>query len=212
MMPILGMGTRRKSEKGTSLVDALLTRTQQRVLGILFGQPQRSFYANELIRAAGTGSGAVQRELTRLTESGLIQRTRIGQQTHFQANGQSPLFGELRSIVLKTVGLAEPLRDALKPLRARVRAAFVFGSVAKGTDQAGSDIDLMVIADDLTTGDLFRTLEPATKALGRPVNPTVYTLAEFHRGLRARNAFLTRTMDGPRVWVIGSEDDLASRA
>jgi hypothetical protein len=110
---------------------------------VLFGQPHRSFYASELIRDAGTGSGAAQRELARLENSGLIVARRIGNQGHYQANTASPLFVELRSIVLKTVGLAEPLRDALKPLASDIRAAFIYGSVAKAAGQAGSDIDFM---------------------------------------------------------------------
>jgi predicted nucleotidyltransferase len=137
------------------------------VLRVLYGQPERSFYASELIRHAGTGSGAAQRELARLEESGLIVARRIGHQKHYQANAASPLFHELRNIVLKTVGLAEPLRDALKPLSEAIRAAFVFGSVAKGTDQAGSDIDLMVVSDSLTYGEVFGALERVSRMLGR---------------------------------------------
>jgi len=109
---------------------------------VLFGQPQRSFYASELIRDAGTGSGAAQRELARLEGRGLVVARRIGNQKHYQANAASPLFAELRSMVLKTVGLAELLRDALKPMTRDIRAAFVYGSVAKASDQAASDIDL----------------------------------------------------------------------
>ena len=115
------------------------------------GQPERSFYASELIREAGTGSGAAQRELAKLEESGLIVARSIGHQKHYQANAASPLFSEFRNIVLKTVGLAEPLRAALKPLSSAIRAAFVYGSVAKATDQSASDIDLMIVSDSLTT-------------------------------------------------------------
>src|SRR5262249_36975991 len=136
IVPTLGLKSSGRSRRRKSLADALLTKTQQRVLGTLFGQPDRSFYASELIREAGTGSGAAQRDLARLEESGLIVSRRIGHQKHYQANAASPLFSELRNIVLKTVGLAEPLRDALKPLASAIRAAFVYGSVAKATDQA----------------------------------------------------------------------------
>lgn len=206
--PILGVtvGSRRSHRK--SLADALFTKTQQRVLGVLFGQPERSFYASELIRDAGTGSGAAQRELARLEESGLIVAWRIGHQKHYRANAASPLFSELRNIVLKTVGLAEPLRDALKPVASAIRAAFVYGSVAKVTDQAGSDIDLMVVSDSLTYGEVFGVLERASRTLGRPVNPTVYSRAEFSKRARDGNAFLVRVLEQPKLWVIGSEDDL----
>jgi predicted nucleotidyltransferase len=207
IMPILGFRTgSRRSRK--SLADALFTKTQQRVLGVLFSQPDRSLYASELIREAGTGSGAAQRELARLEKSGLIITRRIGNQKHYQANAASPLFFELRNIVLKTVGLAEPLRDALKPAAATIRAAFVYGSVAKATDQSGSDIDLMVISDGLTYGDVFGALERVSRALGRRVNPTVYSAIEFSKRAKAENAFVTRVLAGPKLWVIGSENDL----
>lgn len=207
-MPILGehKSTRRSARK--SLADALFTRTQQRVLRFLFGQPERSFYASELIREARTGSGAAQRELARLEASGLLVSRRVGNQKHFQADASSPLFAELRSIVLKTVGLAEPLRQALKPVALNVRAAFVYGSTAKAEDRAGSDIDLMVVSDTLTYADVFGALEKVSHALGRQVNPTVYTVAEFAKRARRENAFVTRVLAGPKVWVIGSEHDL----
>src|SRR6185436_1211681 len=205
---ILGAkGVSRRSRR-KSLADALLTKTQQRVLGVLFGQPERSFYASELIRNAGTGSGAAQRELAKLEGSGLIVARRIGHQKHYQANPASPLFSELRSIVLKTVGLAEPLRDALKPLSSAIRAAFVYGSVAKATDQSASDIDLMIVSDNLTYGEIFGALERVTRTVGRKINPTVYTAAEFSRRARTESAFVTRVLEQPKLWVIGSEDDL----
>ena len=207
-MPILGSRVGRRKSHRKSLADALFTKTQQRVLGVLFGQPERSYYASELIREAGTGSGAAQRELARLEQSGLIVARRIGNQKHYQANAASPLYSELRNIVLKTVGLAEPLRDALKPLSSSIRAAFVYGSVAKATDQSASDIDLMIISDALTYGDVFGALERLTRTVGRKVNPTVYTVAEFSKRARTENVFVTRVLEQPKLWLIGSEDDL----
>jgi predicted nucleotidyltransferase len=204
----LGSTKKSASTRRKSLADALFTKTQQRVLGVLFGDPDRSFYASELIRTAGTGSGAAQRELAKLEESGLVVTRRIGHQKHYQADATSPLFTELRSIILKTVGLAEPLRAALKPLTPAIRAAFVYGSVAKTEDRSASDIDLMIISDSLTYGEVFGALERAAKSLGRPVNPTVYTEAEFSKRSREENAFVTRVMEQPKIWVIGSADDL----
>ena len=205
IVPILGMTKRARSSR-QGLADALFTRTQQRVLGMLFGQPDRSFYANELVRAAG--SGAAQRELARLQLAGLIVGRRIGRQKHYEANRESPLFEELRSMVLKTVGLAEPLRHALGPLSAEIRAAFVYGSVARQADRSASDIDLMVISDTLTYADLFRALDRAAKAVGRQVNPTIYSAAEFTKRTSNENAFVTRVLQQPKVWIIGSERDL----
>ena len=188
----------------------MFTKTQQRVMRVLFGQPERSFYASELIRDAGTGSGAAQRELAKLEGSELIVAPRIGHQKHYQANAASPLHSELRNIVLKTVGLAEPLRDALKPVSSAIRAAFVYGSVAKATDQSASDIDLMIISDTLTYGEVFGALEKVTRIVGRKVNPTVYTSAEFSKRARKENGFMTRVLQQPKLWVIGSEDGASS--
>jgi predicted nucleotidyltransferase len=147
------------------LADALFSTTQQRVLGLIFGQPERSFYATELIGLTRGGSGAVQRELARLEESGLVTVRRLGTQKHYQANPDSPLFAELCGILRKTVGLAEPLREALAPLSRRIVAAFVYGSVAKGADTSTSDIDLMVVSDSLSYADVFGALEPISAAL-----------------------------------------------
>jgi predicted nucleotidyltransferase len=208
IMPTLGARPVSRGSNRHSLADALFTKTQQRVLRVLFGQPDRSFYASELIRDAGTGSGAAQRELARLEDSGLIVARRIGNQRHYQANAESPLFGELRNIVLKTVGLAEPLREALKPVASDIRAAFVYGSIAKATDQSASDIDLMVVSDSLRYSDVFGALDKASRTLGRHVNPTVYSAAEFSKRAKNENAFITRVLEGPKVWVIGSQNDL----
>jgi predicted nucleotidyltransferase len=212
IMPILGIKAGHRRARRKSLADALFTTTQQRVMRVLFGQPERSFYASELIRDAGTGSGAAQRELAKLEGSGLIVGRRIGHQKHYQTNAASPLYSELRNIVLKTVGLAEPLRDALKPLSSAIRAAFVYGSVPKATDQSASDIDLMIISDGLTHGEVFGALERVTRTVGRKINPTVYTPAEFSKRARTENAFVTRVLEQPKLWVIGSEDDLTVAA
>jgi predicted nucleotidyltransferase len=208
IVPILGMTRKAPRRSRKSLADALFTRTQQRVLGVLFGQPDRSFYASELIRTAGTGSGAAQRELARLEDSGLIVSRRVGHQKHYQANTQAPLFDEVRGIVLKTIGLAEPLRATLKLLSPAIRAAFVYGSVAKATDRAASDIDLMIISDSLSYGEVFGVLERAARQLGRQVNPTVYTAEEFAKRARGENAFVTRVLEQPKIWIVGGENDL----
>jgi predicted nucleotidyltransferase len=201
-------GAPSRQRRQTGLADALFSTTQQRVLGLLFGQPERSFYASELIALVGAGSGAVQRELARLEQSGLVTVRRLGTQKHFQANPDSPLFGELSSIARKTVGLAEPLRDALTPFATRIVAAFVFGSVAKRKDTAASDVDLMVVSDRLTYADVFEALEAVSSKLGRTINPTVYIRREFAKRRREGNAFLTRVLTQPKLWILGTEDDL----
>lgn len=142
------------------MADALFSGTQQRVLGYLFGQPERSFFANELIHLAGAGSGAVQRELKRLADCGLVTVRRIGNQKHFQANPQAPIYQELCIITQKTFGLANPLMEALKPIEAEIEAAFVYGSVAKGKDTASSDIDLMIVPE--RCGESWITVRPTS--------------------------------------------------
>jgi len=193
---------------GEGLADALFSTTQQRVLGLLFGQPERSFYATELIGRTGGGSGAVQRELVRLESSGLVTVRQLGSQKHYQANPESPVYQELVGIASKTVGLAGPLREALASLAPRIVAAFVYGSVAKRRDTTRSDIDLMVVSDKLTYGDVFGALEAVGSRLGRTVNPTVYSRKELARRVKEDNAFVKRVLQQPKVWVIGSERDL----
>lgn len=218
-MPKLGinmpnMGTKPKSristvQQRTSLADALFSTIQQRVLAYLFGQPVRSFFATELIKLAGGGSGAVQRELARLADSGLVTVTRIGTQKHFQANPTSPIFAELCAIAQKTVGLVEPLREALAPLAKRITAAFVFGSVAKRSDTATSDIDVLVLSGSVDYADVFAVLQSAEMKLGRTVNPTVYTPANWRKKRKEGNAFVVKVSAQSKLFLIGTENDLA---
>lgn len=192
------------------LADALFAKVQRRVLGVLFGNAGRSFYANELIALARSGTGAVQRELRRLEASGLVTVTRVGNQKHYQANPGSPVFEELRALVLKTVGLADVLRAALAPVAQDIRGAFVYGSIAQGHDTAASDIDLMVISDRVTHADLFAALEQATAQLGRKVAPTIYSPKELAKRVKQENAFVTRVLAQPKLWLIGDERALAA--
>jgi len=208
-MPNMGMKAKAAPPPPrTSLADALFSSTQQRVLAYLFGQPERSFFATELIGLAGGGSGAVQRELASLAQSGLVTVTRIGTQKHYQANPASPIHAELCSIARKTVGLAEPLREALAPLAKRIAAAFVFGSVAKRSDTAASDIDVLVLSDSVDYADAFAALQTAEAKLGRTVNPTVYTPADWRKKHRNGNAFVTKVAAQPKLFLIGTEEAL----
>jgi len=186
------------------MADALFTSTQRRVLGLLFGQPERSFYATEVIGRVRAGSGAVQRELRKLAESGLVTVSRKGNQKHYQANADSPIYPELRALVRKTVGLADPLRTALEPLQERILLAFVYGSVAKGSQTAQSDIDLLLVSDALTLETLYAALAPAEKVLGRAVHPTLYTSAEYEHRLRTANPFLERVLAGDTIPLLGT--------
>ena len=207
-MPNMGIGHHSEATH-PSLLDALFAGTKQRVLALLFGQPSRSFYATELIGLAESGSGAVQRELAKLAESGLVSVKALGNQKHFQANADSPIFAELCGIFQKTVGLADPLREALAPLANEIAAAFVYGSVAKKQDTASSDIDLMLLSDRVSYADIYMALESASKTLGRTINPTILTRKDFKKRLSSQESFLTRVLEQPKIWVIGGEHELA---
>lgn len=194
----------------TGLADALFSKVQQRVLSVLFGQPDRSFYSREIIRLAHSGVGAVQRELMRLETAGLVTVVRIGNQKHYQANGAAPIFSELRGIVLKTFGLATVLQQALAGLSDRIRIAFIFGSVARGEDTARSDVDVLIIADALGYPEVYAALAVVEPQLGRPVNPTLYDEADWRRKQAEGSAFVTRVWAQPKIWIVGSEDELGS--
>jgi predicted nucleotidyltransferase len=197
-------------KSGHSLADALFTTTQQRVLGALFGQPQRSFTVTELIALTGAGSGAAQRELARLTASGLLTVRPIGNQKHYQANPASPIHDELVGIMQKTVGFADPLRQALAPLAKKIAAAFVYGSVARRNDTAVSDIDLMIVSDELGYADVMLALHSMQERLGREINPTIYSRSELAKRVRNRNAFVRNVLAQPKLWLIGGENDLGT--
>ncbi len=201
---------RTKSRPATGLAGALFSMTQQRTLGLLFGQPDRRFFANELIGLTGSGSGAVQRELLRLTDSGLVTATRIGGRRYFQANPAAPLFEELRSIVLKTVGAAEPLKTVLAPIASRIQLAVIYGSVAKGRETASSDLDLLVVSDELTLEQLYAALASAERQLSRKVNVTLYGGGEFQRRRRGGHPFLDRVLAGDHIVLTGSIDGAAT--
>ncbi|MGH8203304.1 MAG: transcriptional regulator [Steroidobacteraceae bacterium] len=203
-MPNMGIA---KSKPRTGLADALFSVSQQRVLARFFGQPGRSYYANELISATGGGSGAIQRELAKLERSGLIIAERRGAQKHYKANPASPLYEELCGIVRKTVGLVEPLREALQPYAGKIKAAFVYGSVAKRQDTVSSDVDLMIISDDLDFATLVKPIMSVEEILGRAVNPNLFKTDEFARRRREPDSFIARVMQLPKLWIVGDEPD-----
>lgn len=191
----------------SALADALFNSTQQRVLGLLFGQPDRSFFVNQIIALANSGRGAVQRELGRLAESKLATVSKVGNQKHYQANHGAPFFHELCGIIQKTVGLEQPIRAALEPFEDKIYKAFLFGSVAKREDTAMSDIDILIITDEMTLETAHAALEAAEKSLARRVNPTLYTLDEFRHQKSAREGFLARVLEGSHSVLMGPVND-----
>ena len=211
----MGMGEVTSSENASgrmdgpgvsALADALFASTQQRVLALLFGQPDREFFVTEIIGLAGSGRGAVQRELARLDGSGLAVVSRVGNRKLYRANRESPLFDEICSIVRKTVGLERRICEALEPLADRLILALLFGSVVRRADTAASDIDLLLVSDDLTLEAVYTALAPVEDLLGRRVNPTLYTPAEFRQRRAAKTGFLTRVLQEPHIVLVGSLD------
>nr|WP_260295290.1 nucleotidyltransferase domain-containing protein [Sedimenticola hydrogenitrophicus] len=185
----------------TNIGDALFTKTQQRVLGLLFGRPQQSFYLNELVRMAGVGKGSVMRELEKLRAAGLLTVTRIGNQNHYQANAENPIFAELKGIAQKSFGLVDIVGSALRPLLDEIELALIYGSMAKGAEHAGSDIDLLLVSDSLSYGAVMEVLVEAETQLGRTINPTLYTPREFAERKRKQQHFITRLMGQQVLWI-----------
>jgi predicted nucleotidyltransferase len=195
-----------------SIADALFAGTRKRVLSLLFGQPDRAFGTSELIGLVGAGSGAVQRELDRFAMAGLLTTTTVGRQKSYRANGTSPIFGELRGIVEKTAGVADAVRRALATLGSRLRLAVLYGSVAKETDRAASDVDVLLVGDGLTLEDAYSALEPAERNLGRRISPTIYTIDEFERRRAAGKPFVTKVLGGRHIVLLGNVNgDISAR-
>ena len=187
----------------SAIGDALFTKTQQRVLGLLYGKPEQSYYLNEIVRLAAVGKGSVNRELDKLCAAGLLTVSRQGNQNHYQANANNPIFNELKAITQKTFGVVDIIKAALALLLSQLNCAFIYGSVAQGTEHAGSYIDLMLVGDDMSYSEVMELLAPAEKQLGRTINPTLYTVAEFTDRKNSHQPFITRVIEQPKLWLMG---------
>ena len=192
----------------SKLGEALFTTTQRNVLSLLYAHPEKSFYTKEIIRLTGMGVATIKRELDRMLAAGILSFTKIGNQHHYQANPECPIYQELLSIVRKTFGIADVLKSVLKPVENKIDMAFVYGSIAKNTETTGSDIDLLVASESLAYADLMTVLISAEKTLGRPVNPSIYTAEQIKNRLKEKNAFITKVMEQPKIWIKGSENDI----
>ena len=192
-------------------LDALLPKTRQGILAATLVQPEKAWYASELAHRLGVPSSSLQRELHDLSEAGILKTYRQGRMVYYQANRDSPVFLDLRGLLLKTAGLVDVLAQALNPVAAKVATAFVYGSIAAGREESDSDIDLMVVGQ-VSPEDLALPLRRARESLGREINPTVYTPAEFQRKHAANDPFLTQLLDKPRLVVLGNKDELGKVA
>lgn len=192
-----------------SIGSALFSESQSRLFLWLFGQPERSYHMSELRRLTGLGSASLQRELNRLARVGLVDSERVGNLRRFQANPESPVFTELVSLTRKTLGIEPLLRDALQPLRTKIHTAWIYGSVAKQTDTARSDIDLMLVGEQLTLGAVLECLLPLEAELGRKINPSCYTPDEFERRRAEPDSFVNRVLAQPILPLIGGDNEPA---
>lgn len=188
--------------------DALFSKVQQRVMALLFGQPERSFYTSEILRLVDSGVGAVDRELSRLQHCGLLTVERIGNQKHYRANKAAPIFDDLRGLLEKTVNVTEPLKKSFEPHASGILAAFVFGSVAKGSDTADSDVDILVIGDALNYSDLYNAAQEAELKLKRPVHPLFMSLQDWQRHAADDGSVMNKISQSPKLFFIGSDNEL----
>lgn len=197
------MGTQPSDRIG----EVLFGRTRRAVLALLYGHADEEFYLRQIIRAAGVGQGSMQRELKMLVESGLVLRRALGRQVYFRADPDSPVYKELRGLLLKTAGVADVLREALAPLAVRIEVAFVYGSIARGDERRASDVDIMVVGE-ASFAEVSQALGPAQQRLGREVNPTVYSPAEYKKKLAAGHHFLSSVTERDKVFLLGDEHDI----
>jgi predicted nucleotidyltransferase len=192
-------------------LDALFPPTRQGILAAALVQPQKAWYGSELAKRLGVPSSSLQRELVKLTRAGLLKSYRRGRMVFYQANTQSPLYPELRGLLLKTAGLVDVLATALKPLAAKLHLVFVYGSIASGSEQSDSDVDLMVVGC-VSPIELSLPLRRARDIVGRDINPHLYTVVEFAKKRAAKDHFLTSVLDKPKLFVLGNKDELDEAA
>ncbi len=179
---------------------------RRRVLALLLMHPEQSFHVREIARITGKPAGTLYRELNALAQAGLLARKTVGNQVHYRADPTCPIYEEMRGILRKTFGIADVLREALKPLADRIKFAFVYGSVARGEERAGSDVDVMIVGR-LKFSDAVLALSPAEESLRREVNPHVYSAREFQAKVAGGDPFLTRVLEGPKIYLFGADDD-----
>lgn len=190
----------------SQLAGALFTATQQNVLGLLYAQPEKSFYTNEILRITGMGVATIKRELDRMVAAGILSMIKIGNQHHYQANPSCPIYSELIGIVKKTFGLVDVVRAALLQLSSKIVWSFIFGSVASGKETSGSDIDLMIVGNVSFT-EVVASLYPVQDSLGREINPKIYSSKEWTQMLESKDAFIKAVLSNPRMDVMGDEHE-----
>jgi hypothetical protein len=194
--------------QSTGVLAALFSPVEQRVLSLLFGQPRRRFQSGELMRLVQGGTGGVHRVLTRLTKAELLTVTWVGNQKYYQARETSPIFPELCGMIAKTTGLVEPIEQALRPLAAKMAAAFLSGPIGKKLENPTSEIEVVVISDRLTAPDVEKVLGHPVRSLSRAIVPLVFTTREWEQYADLPGTMVARVMRQSRLFLIGSEEAL----
>jgi DNA-binding transcriptional ArsR family regulator len=193
-----------------STLAAILSPTRQAVLTALFLRPEKSWYLSELASSLGTGPSSLQREIDALVHVGILEKRIDGRRSYIKANEESPIFPEICGLIEKTSGIVPMLREAIVGTKG-LKIAFIYGSLARGEEGAGSDVDLMLIGS-LSTMDISPRLRTVERTVGRQVNPTVFSLDEFAKNLAQKNHFLRTVMRNNKIMLIGTEDELESIA
>lgn len=191
-------------ESRLGIAEALFGPARRRVLALFFTHPDRRYHVREVIRQANVGAGPVQSELRRLLAAGLLVSEREGRQVYYQAARGSPVFPELRGLMVKTEGVASALQSALQPLVDRIHAAFIYGSFARAEERPSSDIDVLIVGR-LRLADVAPVLGPVQDELQREVNPSLLSLDEFRKRRKSGDGFLNRVVGGPRIFLVGDE-------
>lgn len=223
ILPIMGMNTDNSDNPilGTKepnmgrveypsigLAESLFSKVQLRVLALLFGQPDRDYLSSELIQLADSGVGAVRRVIKRLVRNGLVTETFVGKRKLYKANMNSPIYEELHGLILKTVGLSIPICSALELFEKHIKTAFIFGSVARGNDNSGSDVDILIIGDNIYYTKILSELYPVEEEIHRKINAQILTSEEWKKKVNAENSFVLNVLSQPKIFLIGSDDDL----
>lgn len=189
------------------LSDVLFGEYRKRILGLLLLHPEQGYHVRELARLTNTSAGTLHKELSKLSDAGILQSKKVGNQQHYSANLQCPIFEELASIFRKTSGLADVIADALSSAKNQIQLAMVFGSVARGEEQANSDIDVMIIGD-ISFGDVVSLLHVSQATLRREINPVVYSMDSFKSRVEKNDFFIKEILNKPKLFIIGSEHEL----
>ena len=185
----------------------LFGKTRRAVLSLLFTHPAESFYLRKIVRFTEVGIGPVQREMDKLARAGIVTRYRSGHQVYYQVNSKSPIFQELKSIIIKTCGVADILKSALIPLSKRIKVAFIYGSIAHGEETTSSDIDMMIIGN-VSMLELIKALSQAQKMFMRENNPSNFTLSEIKNRLKSNDSFIETVFESKKIFLVGDKDEL----